>query len=90
MAGATPATLTGFVIGRGPHYLTGTLDDFDGGGVVPPGSLISIESALDGGFTLPAANQLTYPPNAYQVTHAVSLNLAITPKPTPIDTVVCP
>lgn len=90
LSGNGAAVLEGLVVGPGPYWVTGTLDDYDAGGIVGPGSMISIESAVDGGFVVPAANKLSYAPRAYQVNHNIQVNLTI-PRDggLPIDLVTC-
>jgi hypothetical protein len=89
--GTNQAQVSGFVVGKGPYYVLGALDDFglaDGGGGIPPGSLVSLELA-GGGYQIPAANLLTYPANAYRVSQTISLGLVVPGAPAN-DTVSCP
>jgi hypothetical protein len=65
VSGLNQATVLGWVVGDGPYWISATLDDFGVGGSVP-GGLFALE--YDGGvLTLPAADRLSYPANAYQV-----------------------
>ncbi len=81
------ALVEGFVIGKGPYYLSTALDDFDVGDASSAGYLVSADT--DGGtFTIPAANKTSYPANSYVVNHAVDLNLVF-PK-VGVDKKVCP
>jgi hypothetical protein len=80
LADASTATVEGFVLGAGPYYVTGWLDDFgtwDGGGVLPPGDLVALEVGADGGPQIPAADQVTYAPTAYSVSKALPLGLVV-------------
>ena len=89
--GTNTAQVSGLVIGKGPYWVAADLDDFglsDGGAGLPPGSLTSLDF-VDGGYLLPAANQLTYAANAYQVALTVSLNVVVPGAPS-TDTVTCP
>ena len=81
----TAGSVEGFVVGKGPYYLSTGLDDFDVGDAGSAGYLVSI---TDGGV-IPPANKTTYPANAYVITHAVDLNVAL-PKPTGADKKSCP
>jgi hypothetical protein len=77
--GTNVALVSGFVIGTGPYYVAGVLDDFgtgDGGVDLPPGSLVSLQLA-NGGLQIPAADQLTYPATAYQITQTIALDLVM-------------
>jgi hypothetical protein len=89
--GTNMGVVPGLVIGKGPYWVAAVLDDFgtsDGGTGLPPGALTSLD--LDGGsYQLPAANQLAYAPNAYQVALTVSLNLVVPGAPS-MDSVSCP
>ena len=89
--GSNSAQLTGFVIGKGPYYVVGQLDDFglgDGGVSLPPGALDSLELA-GAGYEIPAADQMTYAPTAYQVSHTIALDMLVPGAPE-TDTVSCP
>ena len=89
--GNNMAQVTGFVIGAGPYYVAGVLDDFglaDGGVALPPGALVSLQSE-NGGLQIPAAGQLTYPPTTYRVSQTISLDLVLPGAPT-ADGVSCP
>jgi hypothetical protein len=88
VSGAGTTQVEGFVVGKGPYFLSALLNDFGGQGDVPPGSMLSIE-ATDGGLRLPAANKVTYPADAYVITHSVKLTLADPRTPGP-DNVTCP
>ncbi len=89
--GNDTAQATGFVVGKGPYYVVGQLDDFglgDGGISLPPGSLVSLE--LGGaGYEIPSADRMTYAPTAYQVSQTISLDLVVPGAPA-TDTVSCP
>ena len=83
--------VSGLVIGKGPYWVAADLDDFglaDGGVGLPAGSLTSLDF-VDGGYLLPAANQLSYAANAYQVALTVSLNVVVPGAPS-TDRVTCP
>jgi hypothetical protein len=89
--GTNTAVVPGFVIGKGPYYVAGVVDDFgldDGGLSLPPGALTSLE-VDGGGFVLPAANLLTYDPKAYRVSQTITLNYVLPGAPA-ADTVSCP
>jgi hypothetical protein len=91
--GANTAELAGAVIGQGPYYVTAALDDFgaahDAGIGLPPGSLVSLEPADGGGYAIPSANLLSYPANAYRVSHTITLNMTVPGAPA-TDPVTCP
>ncbi len=89
--GTNQAQVSGFVIGKGPYYVAGDLDDFGSGdgGNLPPGSLVDLEANGAGGYRIPAADQLTYPANAYRVSQTITLGLVIPGAPA-TDTVSCP
>jgi hypothetical protein len=89
--GTNMAQVSGFVIGTGPYYVAGILDDFglaDGGIALPPGALVSLQQT-NGTLQIPAADQLTYPPTAYRVTQTVALDLVLPGAPA-TDGVTCP
>jgi hypothetical protein len=89
--GTNTAQVPGFVIGTGPYFIAGVLDDFglaDSGVSLPPGALTSLQAA-DGGYVLPAANKMTYDPKAYRVSQTITLNVVIPGAPA-TDTVSCP
>ncbi|HEY5240143.1 MAG TPA: hypothetical protein VIJ22_01705 [Polyangiaceae bacterium] len=89
--GTNMATISGFVIGAGPYYVAGILDDFglaDGGVALPPGALVSLQSE-NGGLQIPTADQLTYAPTAYRVSQTISLGLVLPGAPA-TDGVSCP
>lgn len=89
--GANSAEVTGFVIGKGPYYVVGILDDFglaDGGVSLAPGALVSLD-VTDAGLAIPTADLMTYPANAYRVSETISLDLVIPGAPA-TDTVSCP
>jgi hypothetical protein len=83
VASSHAAILEGFLVGEGPYWITGMLDDFGSGGVVPPGALLSYGGPADGGIMLPVANRVAYPPTAYKVTHIIELNQPIPRLPEP-------
>jgi hypothetical protein len=77
LSAAQVAVAQGFVLGQGPYWLGGFLDDFGSGGDgLAPGSMTSADS-LDGGITLPAANQIAFAADAYAVAHSIELNVTI-------------
>lgn len=93
ISGASAAVVNGWVIGPGPYYLAGWLDDFDrGGSGIPGGSLTSL-SFVGGTPELPAANRVLYAPTAYSISHAVEMNFVI-PNDAGLgpdaDTISCP
>ncbi|MGH7269365.1 MAG: hypothetical protein ACREJ3_02960, partial [Polyangiaceae bacterium] len=65
------ATASGFVLGAGPYYAIGLLDDFtaDAAPALPPGALTSL-SFVDGSPTSPPSAQLQSAANVYVVTLA--------------------
>ena len=74
--GANTAQVSGFVIGAGPYYVAGVLDDFglaDGGVSLPPGALTSLQ-VTSAGPEIPAADRLTYAPTAYRVSQTIALD----------------
>ncbi len=79
------APVEGFVIGKGPYFLSTGLDDFNVGDASNAGYLVSLS---DSG-TIPAANQTNYPANAYVITHPVDLNVVF-PTVGGLDTKSCP
>ena len=89
--GTNQTQVSGFVVGAGPYYVAGILDDFglaDGGVSLPPGALVSLQEA-NGTFQIPPADQLTYAPTAYRVTQTIALDLVLPGAPA-TDTVSCP
>jgi hypothetical protein len=82
------ATVEGFVVGKGPYFLSTALDDFDVGDASTAGYMVSATSD-SGALVIPPANKTTYPANAYVVTQAVDLNLVF-PKPVGADKKTCP
>jgi hypothetical protein len=84
----------GFVLGAGPYYAVGVLDDYaaDSGLDLAPGSLTSL-AFVDGSLTSPPSAELQYAAGAYAVTQALDLDLTV---PFPdggtdaSDTVSCP
>jgi hypothetical protein len=91
VSGASAAVASGWVIGPGPYYLAGWLDDFDrGGSGIPSGALTSLSFA-GGAPELPAANRVLYAPSAYSISHAVEMNFVIpTDAGADADTISCP
>jgi hypothetical protein len=91
VSGNDQAQVSGFVIGAGPYYVAGVVDDFglaDGGVSLPPGALTSL--AYSGGaFQIPSADQLTYAPTAYRVSQTITLDYTIPGAPA-TDGVSCP
>jgi hypothetical protein len=83
------APATGFVLGAGPYYAIGVLDDFGDGGGLPPGALTSLE-LLDGSITSPASARLQYAASAYVVQRALDLELAVPAPDAGPDPVTCP
>ena len=93
LSGSNEVTIEGIVAGKGPYWLVGALNDF-GGSDLPPGTLVSLQLALPP--KVPDANKLTYPADAYTVSHSISLNFVVPeglgggyPDPSE-DTVSCP
>jgi hypothetical protein len=79
LAAADAAVIAnGFVLGPGPYYAVGVLDDFaaDAGFGLAPGSMTSL-AFLDGSLTSPPAAQLQYAAGAYAVNQALDLDLTI-------------
>jgi hypothetical protein len=90
--GANTALTTGFVIGKGPYYVVGLLDDFgtaDAGVSLAPGALTSLVVVDGGALQIPSADEMTYPSTAYQVSQTISLDLVIPGAPNK-DNVSCP
>ena len=76
LSGSTPVEVKGLVVGPGPYWLASVLNDFGAAGDVPAGALISID--IPGGVTtIPDANMITYPANAYQVQASIDLIAAM-------------
>jgi hypothetical protein len=74
-AGSNPI-LEGVLIGSGTFYVAAGVDDYNLGGTVPGGGLLSFN--VDGSvFSLPAATRLEVAPNAYTVDHTVPLNFLV-------------
>ena len=74
-AGSSP-TLEGMLVGSGTFYLAAGVDDYNLGGTIPPGGLLSVN--VNGSmFTLPAATRLDVAPNAYTVDATVPLNFLL-------------
>jgi hypothetical protein len=89
--GTNTAEVTGFVIGKGPYYVVGIVDDFglgDAGVSLPPGALVSLD-VTDAGLQIPAADLMTYPATAYRVSQTISLDLVLPGAPA-TDMVSCP
>lgn len=87
VSGTKKATVEGAVVGPGPYWVTGILDDFNKGGQMPAGGLVSMDFA--GGIKIPAKNKLTYAADAYTASIGIDLNMAI-PGNTGTDGVSCP
>jgi hypothetical protein len=71
---AGDVTLTGVVVGDGPYYVTGVLNDLGTPGDLPPGSLVSLEPT-DGGFQIPT--ELTYGKGNYRPSVTIDLNYVV-------------
>ena len=70
------AELTGILIGSGTFYLSAGVDDFDVGGALPRGGLITLD--VNGTqYSLPESSRVVVPQNAYSVAHTVPLNLVV-------------
>src|SRR5690606_9465322 len=67
LSGSNKVTVEGIIAGKGPYWLVGALNDF-GGSDLPPGTLVSLQLALPP--KVPDANKLTYPADAYTVSHS--------------------
>jgi len=88
VSGSKKATVEGVVFGKGPYWVTGLLNDFNGAGQAPPGSLVSAQiSGLS--LKVPDSNKLDYAADAYTVSHSISLNFAV-PGQTGPDNASCP
>jgi len=87
VSGSNEATVEGVVIGKGPYWLTGVLNDFGGTDDVPPGSFVSAKFGWP--LQAPDENELSYPADAYTVKHSITLNLVV-PGQTGTDNVSCP
>jgi len=72
-AADSSAPIEGFVIGKGPYYLSAGLDDYDIGDAGNGGYLVSIDNDA-GTIVIPQANKTSYAANAYVVTQAVDLD----------------
>jgi hypothetical protein len=86
------ADVVGFVLGAGPYYVTGWVDEFgtyEGGVLLPPGSLAALEVEEDGGAQIPAADEVTYAVDAYRVAKSIPLGLVI-PGDAGGNAVTCP
>lgn len=72
------ALVTGFVLGSGPYYAFGVLDDFvaDAALALPPGALTSL-AQVDGSIVNPSSSQVQYAPGAYVVTKILDLDLVV-------------
>jgi hypothetical protein len=76
---ATDVTLTGFVIGKGPYWVTGALNDIGLSGDFPPGTLAAID--IKGNkASIPQA--LAVPSSAYSISTTIDLTYAV---PWPAD-----
>ena len=75
-ASAVVATLEGLLIGSGTYYLAAGVDDYNLGGSLPPGGLISLDVSGNM-FSLPATSRVVVAPNAYTVNHTVPLNFVV-------------
>jgi hypothetical protein len=93
ISGASAAIANGWVIGKGPYFLAGWVDDFDAGGYgIGPGALVSVDVGT-GGVVVPAANEVTYAPSAYSVAHTIRATYAVPIDAGPdgaVDNVTCP
>lgn len=72
-------TLTGFVVGRGPYWVTGALNDLGLPGDFPPGTLAAVD-VMGNKATIPQT--LTYKADAYSVSTSIDLSFAV---PWPMD-----
>jgi hypothetical protein len=84
-------TATGFVLGAGPYYAVGVLDDFtaDGSPGLPPGALTSL-SYVDGSLTSPSSAQVQYAAGDYAVRQVLDLDLVVPLPDAGVDPVSCP
>jgi hypothetical protein len=71
---AGDVTVTGFVFGPGPYWVTGMLKDLGGPGEFPPGSLAAI-SVVGGQVTIP--RQVTIAARDYSPTGTIDLGYAV-------------
>jgi hypothetical protein len=74
--GGVWGTLEGAVVGSGTFYLAAGVDDYNLGGTVPRGGLVSFN--VNGSmFSLPAATRVEVAPNAYTVDATVPLSFLV-------------
>lgn len=67
---AKMVTVEGVVMGAGPYWVTAVLDDFGQTGSPPPGALVSFDWQT---VQIPADDELSYEPRAYQVTKSIEM-----------------
>jgi hypothetical protein len=72
-------TLTGFVVGKGPYWVTGALNDLGLPGDFPPGTLAAVD-VMGNKATIPQT--LTFKADAYAVSTSIDLSYAV---PWPMD-----
>jgi hypothetical protein len=72
-------TLTGFVVGKGPYWVTGALNDLGLPGDFPPGTLAAVD-VMGSKATIP--QMLTFKADAYSVSTSIDLTYAV---PWPMD-----
>lgn len=89
VSGAKTASVEGVVVGKGPYWVTGILDDFGLGTDTPAGGLASINLA-GMGLEVPNENRLSYAPDDYAVAISIRLNQVIPRQGGGADTVSCP
>lgn len=93
VSGVKTATVEGIVVGEGPYWVTGILDDFGQGTDVPAGGLASVDivSALPSlVLEIPNENKLSYAADAYAVDVSIRLNQTIPRQGGGTDGVSCP
>lgn len=89
LSASKTALVEGVVVGKGPYWVTGVLDDFGVGGAVPAGGLTSASMAGIQ-FKVPDQNQLVYPADAYAISLSIDLNQPILLGSPGADSVSCP
>lgn len=92
--GAT-TKVEGVVVGKGPYWITGILDDFQQGNLpvvdIPAGALASLELVLSPfSVKVPDKNKLTYAANAYEIEASIELNQQVPRQGGAPDAISCP
>jgi hypothetical protein len=76
VGGGSNPTLEGLLVGSGTFYLAAGVDDYNLGGNLPRGGIVSLD--VNGTmYALPATSRVTVAPNAYSINHTVPLNFLV-------------